>query len=484
MSFIRPPAVAGQFYPNNPSELSSAIITLLKNSKVKIDTSPKAIIAPHAGLIYSGPIAASAYVQIQAAKNIIKRVVILGPCHRVPVNGLALCSAKAFQTPLGNIEIDAKSQARIINEPTVHISDKAHEQEHSIEVHLPFLQSILSDFKLIPIVVGSSTPKNVSNVLNILWGGPETLIVVSSDLSHYLTYESAKEIDRATCTAIEQLNPAGIQREGACGRFPLGGLLHIAKRLGLKAETLDVRNSGDTAGPQNRVVGYGSWAFKETVSSSTNNSYKNKSNIEFEVENEFEIITQELLQEFGFYLLLLAEKSIDYGIKFNKPMSIKLNLLPRPLQAKGASFITLKKDNNLRGCIGSPIAHQPIAIDVMENGFKAAFNDPRFPKLEKEETEKLQISLSLLSPPQAIHFSNEKDLISKIRPKIDGLIISDKGRQSLFLPSVWSQLPDPETFLEKLKLKAGLGAAHWSPLFRAQRFTACELSMHDVLKNN
>ena len=263
MSLVRPPAVAGAFYPADAVTLSGQIKAFLGEAGEDVTRAPKAIIAPHAGYIYSGPVAAHAYAHIQPLHDTIKRVVLLGPCHRVPVNGLALSGADAFTTPLGAVEIDHALDADILALPQVQVYDATHSAEHSLEVHIPFLQVLLDDFKLLPMVVGQATPQQVAEVLDHVWGGPETLIVISSDLSHYLDYDAAKAIDRKTCTAIEQLDTNAISDGQACGRMPVKGLLEIARQKGLKVRTLDLRNSGDTAGSRGQVVGYGSWGFWE-----------------------------------------------------------------------------------------------------------------------------------------------------------------------------------------------------------------------------
>ncbi len=259
---IRRPAVAGSFYPNDPAELREMIRGFLKQAKPS-GVAPKAVIAPHAGYIYSGPIAASAYAQIAPARRKIRRVVLLGPSHRVPFCGLAATRADAFATPLGNIPIDKSAFDQIKDLPQVAVIDSAHAREHSLEVHLPFLQEVLGDFRLAPLAVGDATAEEVADVLEELWGGPETLIVISSDLSHYHDYRTAGMMDRAASKAIESLRPEEIDCEQACGRIPISGLLVAAKRHGLCAHTLDLRNSGDTAGPRDEVVGYGAWAFAE-----------------------------------------------------------------------------------------------------------------------------------------------------------------------------------------------------------------------------
>lgn len=256
---IRPPAVAGTFYPADATELRAMIRGFLAQVDIDEEAPPKAIIVPHAGYIYSGPVAASAYARLRSARNLIRRVVLLGPSHRVPFYGLATTTADQFATPLGTVPVDQAAIARISGLRQITLLDEAHALEHSLEVHIPFLQETLEAFTLVPLVVGDASPQDVAQVLEMLWGGPETLIVISSDLSHYHDYATAQRMDRATSAAIEALRPQDIHYEQACGRNPVNGLLYLAKTHQLHAKTVDLRNSGDTAGPRDRVVGYGAY---------------------------------------------------------------------------------------------------------------------------------------------------------------------------------------------------------------------------------
>ncbi len=259
---VRQPAVAGMFYPADPGELHEMVSDLLKQAD-QTGGVPKAVIAPHAGYIYSGPIAASVYARITPGRDRIHRVVLLGPSHRVPFRGIAASGADAFATPFGDVPLDKEAIELLRDIPHVTISDRAHAPEHSLEVQLPFLQEVLKDFLLVPLAVGDATPNQVATVLERLWGGPETLIVISSDLSHYNDYNSASAMDHATSKAIEELRPDAIDYEQACGRLPIAGLLLVARKKGLRVNTIDLRNSGDTAGPRDQVVGYGGYVFME-----------------------------------------------------------------------------------------------------------------------------------------------------------------------------------------------------------------------------
>ena len=258
--FTRPAAVAGMFYSNTATQLRTDINDMLDQAKeISLEKQPLAIIAPHAGYVYSGPVAATAYRLIRHYADNIHRVILLGPSHRVPFHGLAMSSASQYETPLGTVSIDHDSYHKISEHSAVKVLDAAHAQEHSLEVHVPFLQVVLNRFSLVPLVVGDADGHTVAEVLELLDIDSHTLIVVSSDLSHYLDYQSARQRDQKTSDAIAHLQPENIQYEDACGRNPLNGLLMLSKKHGLHATMIDLRNSGDTAGPSDRVVGYGAY---------------------------------------------------------------------------------------------------------------------------------------------------------------------------------------------------------------------------------
>lgn len=254
----RPAAVAGMFYPAETAALERVVRTLLSAAPPR-NGAAKAIIAPHAGYPYSGPTAACAYRLLEERRDSIRRVILLGPAHRVYLEGMAVPSVDAFTTPLGDVPLDADGVRQALAMPGVQTSDEAHAEEHSLEVHLPFLQTVLDEFSLVPIVVGVCPAADVEAVLEALWGGDETLIVVSSDLSHFHEYAEAREIDEHTTARIEACE-SNLHGEDACGAYAINGLMLAAKVRGMQVRTLDVRNSGDTAGDRHRVVGYGAYA--------------------------------------------------------------------------------------------------------------------------------------------------------------------------------------------------------------------------------
>lgn len=473
MTHVRQAAVAGMFYPADAGELHDVVTGLLAEAEARVAPGPvpKAIIAPHAGYVYSGPIAASAYARLKPAADRIWRVVLLGPCHRVAVRGIALPTAHAFATPLGLVPVDRDAITELLCLPPVSVFDDTHRDEHALEVHLPFLQTVLGTFSLVPLVVGQAPADDVAMVLERLWGGDETVIVVSSDLSHYLDYDSARKIDSSTCRAIERLDPSAIGYEQACGRLPVAGLLTVARRRGMQVTTLDLRNSGDTSGDRRRVVGYGAWLF--VLPAAAGRRGDSAGDVPT---HGSDMTTRWLLDRHGATLLHLAASSIDHALRYGRPIDVSVADYPPDLQGHGASFVTLKSQGGLRGCVGTPQAHRALVEDVAINSYAAAFRDGRFPRLKADERDGLRISVSLLSQPQAIEFLDESDLIESLRPHEDGLLIQSNKSRALFLPQVWATLPEPRRFLAQLKHKAGLSRDRAAPDLKAWRFSAHSVS--------
>jgi AmmeMemoRadiSam system protein B/AmmeMemoRadiSam system protein A len=449
----RQPAVAGTFYPADPTELEGAVRGYLAGVHEDPDQDPerpaKALIVPHAGFVYSGPIAASAYRQLAGVRDEIRRVVLLGPSHRLALRGLAVTSADSFETPLGSVPIDRQATERILELPQVRVLDAAHQHEHSLEVQLPFLQCVLGEFALVPISVGDATSEEVAAVLDALWGGDETLIVISSDLSHYHDYATARSLDEQTVRVIEDLRFQDLRSEAACGCVPTRGLLAMAKQRGLAARTLDVRNSGDTAGPADRVVGYGAWAFEPRSSS----------------ESCYYGARERRL------LLGVARRSLAEGLRAGRGELVSVPDHPPKLREHRASFVTLHRDGELRGCTGTLEAFRALVVDVADRAFAAGYRDPRFPPLREEEIPRVEIEISVLSPLEALSFQNQEDLLAQIRPGVDGLLLCAGAARGTLLPSVWQSLPERHTVLAHLKRKAGLPDDHWSPDLVVHRYT-------------
>jgi MEMO1 family protein len=446
MACVRPAAVAGSFYPRDSRALITELDDLLGGVEQLAPRLgfPKALIVPHAGYVYSGPVAARAYDEVAAARGVVRRVVLLGPVHRVPVRGLALPGADAFATPLGAVPIDRDACRAVQALPQVVTSEPAHALEHSLEVQLPFLQKILGDFALVPLAVGMANVEEVAQVIERLWGGRETLIVISTDMSHYHAYEEARRIDGATVDRIAAL-ATDIDHDEACGATPLNGLLSVAKRRKLSIKLLAACNSGDTAGGKGQVVGYSSFALYEGG----------------EVRHE----------DVGSTLISIASGSISNG----------LGLGPKPevdgaawLDQAGATFVTLLRGGALRGCVGSLEAARPIGADVADNALGAAFRDPRFPPLTRDEWPACSVEVSLLSAAKPIQFADEDHLLALIRAGEDGLILEADGRRATFLPQVWESIADTRQFLDELMRKAGIPAS--------TRLGRCKVARYRVVK--
>jgi len=323
--------------------------------------------------------------------------------------------------------LDAQAIAMLADLKQVVRSAAAHAEEHSLEVQLPFLQKVLGDFSLVPIAAGTALTEEVMQVIVRLWGGPETLFVISTDLSHYHSYDEAKRIDGATLKRIEAL-AVDLNYEEACGATGLNGLLAVVRSKGLSIRRLAACNSGDTAGGKDRVVGYSAFAVYESEAPTAADA--------------------------GRALIEIARGSIANGLGLSS-VPVKRGHLPWLLQP-GATFVTLRKEGQLRGCIGSLSATRPLGSDVASNARAAAFEDPRFPKLTREEWPRCELEVSLLSAPKPVRFADEADLLEQIRAGEDGLILECDGKRATFLPQVWEGLPDRRRFLLELLKKAGL----------------------------
>lgn len=448
---IRPAAIAGSWYPGDEPALSAALekfmaaATSLQHALSGTPPVPKAVIVPHAGYKYSGAIAARAYARIVPIADQITRVVLFGPAHRVYSKGLAIPSVEYFETPLGRVKLDQEYLHILKAQDYTEVSDAAHAEEHSLEIQIPFLQQVLGEFQLTPVVVGGASGEVVEDALKRLWGGAETLIVISSDLSHYHGYEESQRRDSATSMAIMSLSTGSIGSENACGWRPVDGLLRRAKNLGLTPTTLEVKNSGDTASPHDRVVGYGSWTFSHEIDAS---------DLPLNEDNKRE-------------LLRIASTTIQRAAHGKPFPKVSVGTFSVPLQRPGASFVTLSKNGRLRGCLGSLSAYRPLVVDVAERGYASTIKDPRFKPLTPADLPGIHMEVAVLTAAQSMSFADETDMLGQLRPGTDGLIIQDQGKRATFLPKVWDDIRQPEQFLNRLRQKAGLDPNHWSATFQA-----------------
>ena len=564
MLTVRPPAVAGLFYPSNPAILTETVDALLSEAQTPKEYS-RAIIAPHAGYVYSGAIAATAY---RALDPETKRVIVLGPTHRVGIEGMALTGAQFQRTPLGDIPTDDEMTKVLEGLDAVITAPIVHAQEHSIEVHLPFLQRYLSnEFTVVPVAVGRASSDEVAAVIDAAWRLPDTAVVVSSDLSHFLPYDVAKRVDAGTLTQIVARGPA-LTPDQACGAYPVSGMMRFAAIKGLQAHILAAANSGDTAGDKARVVGYPAVAWYpsggadegegvavedaqqaqvdsselrtdkkdgDTVSpvpaegdrdegdgksegvsavpgktdldmgavnssgsdpvtgSGSRDESKSQGRVQTSHSEPPVTVADSSVENAGAKSPTMeAAPSLPDGPSPSPLVRKAYNAIARELgapempaetpdlvdkvaediafAAPGATFVTLHLNEQLRGCVGSLVAHRPLGQDVEANARAAAFGDSRFPPLSAEEFAHINLEVSELTPAQPLwpegEAPPEENLLLRLRPGIDGVIVEYGPWRATFLPQVWDQLPEPRDFLAHLKAKAGLPIDFWSPQIR------------------
>lgn len=425
---IRPAAVAGSFYLNDKKELNKQINNFLTNVNYKNYPDLRAIIVPHAGLIYSGQTAAYSFKQLE--NKDIKRVILIGPAHHEYLEKFGLSHANIWETPLGNVEIDIEKINELEKNSEFIFADSAMDQEHSLEIQLPFLQTILkNDWQLIPIIAGQVSEKEINSAAKIINKliDEETILIISTDLSHYHLKKEANEIDKICLKSIKNLefNPEC----EACGEVPLKLLFEIGKEINWQSEILNYSDSGDVSGDE-EVVGYVSAVLTGEV----------KNNLE---KNEYS-------QEEREYLLKLARDTIQYAFENNGKLMPVQNI-PDKLKEKRGVFVTLHKENKLRGCIGYIEAVEELYKAVQSNALSAAFNDNRFNPLEKNELKDCEIEISILTIPQ-------KTELTKIKENIDGVILRQNNNQATYLPQVWEDISGPAEFYGSLCIKAGLQA--------------------------
>jgi AmmeMemoRadiSam system protein B/AmmeMemoRadiSam system protein A len=449
---VRQPVRAGSFYPSDPRELRNLIDRLAQNAQSTQQDVPdrrslRALILPHAGYPYSGPTAAHAARVL--SENQFKTVLLMGPDHFVGFRSAAVPAVQAFQTPLGKIELHPAA-ADLLKQPELFVPlPPADDREHSLEVVLPFLQAFLKSFQLIPVVVGRADVDRLATALLPLVDR-ETLVVISSDLSHFLPYAEAHAKDRRTIDAILARDRRVLVQDAtsACGAHPLAILLTMADRFGWRPVLLNYLNSGDTAGDRTRVVGYAAIAFFGDPPMPA-----------------MQEVNQLLTPEKGQVLVQLARSTLME--KFGRPLPpseadrMRSALSDASFQVRSGTFVTLKHKGQLRGCIGSLSASDPLAEGVRRNAVNAAFHDPRFAPLTESELGQVEIEVSVLTEPQPLAFSDPEDLLRKLRANVDGVIIRQGHASATFLPQVWEQLPKKEDFLGHLCLKAGLPRDAW-----------------------
>jgi len=445
MTKIKSASVAGKFYSSDKNELLAQLNSFEVNNSNDYKCSTRVTIVPHAGYYYSGQLANNG---IQYLNKKAKTVFIIAPTHYVPFDGLALSNYDKWSTTLGEVEVNQEANRDLIkNFAYCNYHNEAFADEHSAEVQVPFVQKYLPNAKIVPILVGKIDYARVTELIEQLWDDSGNVFIISSDLSHFYTSDKAKKIDDTTANMIESNDVEKFSYEQACGAVGVCALVNFAKEKEYSLIRVGLYNSGEATGDTSRVVGYGSWILYEGEK------------IKF------------LKDNFSKLLLDICKKSILAGLEEKEP-DIDRDSLPAVFNEDGACFVTLEREGELRGCIGSIVAHRPLIDDLIKNAYSSAFSDPRFSPLKKWEFEDLSIAISLLSAPVKMTFKDEEDLLSQIKPNEDGIIIKDGIYHAVYLPSVWEQLPEKKIFLNSLKEKAGLLAYHFSKTFEAYRYTA------------
>lgn len=441
MNKIKEPSVAGTFYTENPDELKKQIEFFEKNNKNYYkERVARAVIVPHAGYVFSGRLAYEGLCQLDKD---IENIFIFAPAHRVAFEGLALTSYTHWETPLGKIRINRAICKELVKNHGVKIFDEAFEPEHSAEVQVPIIQTLFPKAKIIPILIGKENPEVIEKIIEDYYSNETCGFVISSDLSHFLKDEDAKKLDYTTALMIETGNLNGFRYEQACCAVGVAGLVLFANKNNWSMLRIDITNSSEVTSDKSNVVGYGSWFLYE----GTKNEYIEK----------------------HYHNFVINFVKIVISSAFDKNKSLTINY-SQVFDQLGACFVTLEKEGKLRGCIGSIIAHQPLINDIAAHARDAAFQDYRFKPVTADELKDLKVAVSLLTHPTKIDFKGEEDLLEKIVPHKDGIIIKDGQYQAVYLPSVWEELPDKKEFLNSLKQKAGLSIDYFSDTFEAFRF--------------
>ena len=442
---VKQSSVAGLFYPNNADELLSQLEGFRNQQEYLYPYRTRAIIVPHAGLIYSGQLA---YAGISHLDANVENIFIFGPAHKVAFKGVALSSFDAWQTPLGTININKQIYQELEALFNARVNDQAFEEEHSIEVEIPFLQTLLvkhGNLTIIPILIGDEDPSKIANILKHYYNHPKNAFIISSDLSHFLPDAEAQKVDQNTANIIENNEYDNLAPDMACGSIGIAGLMQFAESNKYSLIRINMFNSSATSFDKTSVVGYGAWFLYEGE------------------KNDF------IKNNYSKLLINICKNTLSQLLNDKSNKLLAQERLP-VLHQLGACFITLEKKHQLRGCIGSIIAHRPLIKDLIEHTKNAACNDTRFAPVRTEELTDIKLSISLLSTPQQIHFLDENDLLDQIIKDKDGIIIQDKKASAVYLPVVWKQLPDKKEFLNSLKIKAGLSEDHFSKTFTAYRF--------------
>lgn len=451
LEHVLAPQVAGRFYPVEENHCRGWLnLFFSRGCTFSSIGRPKVFMAPHAGYAYCGFVAAMAYQNLRKQSDAVRKVVLIGPAHRAKFEGVIAPQAQILRMPLGDVPVDLALLQNLRDQRLIGVSDAPFAGEHSLETQLPFLKFVLEqNFEVTPLLVGDVSREHLVKILNEVWGGDETLICISSDLSHFQNYGDAKQKDEVARALIETQALEGWSSEYACGHRILDAMAVVARQKKMRATVVDLKSSGDITGQHEKVVGYGAAVW------------------EYETEAKYGLDDQKAM-------IGIVRNTLIHGARLGlKPVLNYDFRTPMPLRSQRACFVTLKIDNQLRGCVGTIYPHRSLLNDVAYNAYASGFLDKRFSPVREDEIARIECDISILSSPCPLIFNNEDELLAQLVPYKEGLIIGCGQQRAVYLPTVWQHFPLPQLFLKSLKKKMGVEENFWSNEIWAQSFT-CE----------
>ena len=468
---IRYPVAAGTFYPRDAKELSRKTNEMIESAqgRLRLPASeiPKVIIVPHNAFYFSGNVAAAGYSALKRLKPFVKRVVLIGSSHQGKYFGISLSQAQYWEMPDQRFEVDRELTDKLLKIQGIGFDNDAHEVESSLEMQLPFVNAVFNnDVKIMPILVEDASIEQISDLFAAVWGGPETVIIISTDMSSGKEEEKVKADIYDISKLLEKEEYTKIKSRHFCAPLPVAGLLSFVRENRFSVQTIELKTSADSFLSADKVIGFGAFGVYETDDGSVDNKVQ--------MENILQANQEDLLR--------IAAQSIVTGFERGRPLRLRESRYPEDLRQKGATFVNIYYEGALRGSAGSGEPKRSILQDIAENAYAAAFSDFRFIPLTEEEIKNAEISISVLTRPTPIRFESEDELLEKIRPNQDGLIFRERSNKALFLPQVWQTFSTPKEFLAYLKQKAGLPMDYWSPTVKVYRFDVIDLNSGDLEK--
>lgn len=467
---IRYPTAVGNFYPRDGRELTRKTAELIDSADRRLRISdedvPKAIIVPHNALYFSGETAAAGYAALKRLKPFVKRVVLIGSSHQGKYFGISLSQAQYWEMPNHRFKTDRKLTNRLIKMQGIGFDNAAHEAESSLEMQLPFVHAVFGkDVEIMPILIEDASIEQITDLIDTVWGGPETVIIVSTDMSSGQNAESVGKEIRKTARLLERKDVSAIKQQYFCAPLPVEGLLAYAKENNMEVRTIALQTSADVYPMTDKVIGFGAFGIYETDNTAQEHGFEQMENLVRSNQED---------------LLRVAAQSIVTGFERGRAIRLRENRYPEALREKGMTLVNIYYNGALRGSAGSGEPTRSIIEDIAENAYAAGVSDFRFIPLDEEEIKDAEITISFLTPPRQIRFDSEEDLLTKITPQKDGLILKERSNRALFPPQIWETFSSPREFLSHLKQKAGLPADYWSPTVKVYRFDVIDINSGDL----